>query len=74
MHRTNFDASLCHGWLKQPDRNGRRPIHEAASYGRVAAAKVLVQYGADINALKQAGWYVRLGILVSSEYPSVTGR
>lgn len=42
--------------LQLADRNGRRPLHDAASYGRLEAASILLRHGADVDALKQAGW------------------
>src|ERR1043166_8383763 len=37
------------------DQTGRTPLHRAVSHGCTAVAKVLLVYGADVNARNRAG-------------------
>ena len=37
--------------MKDVDKDKRTALHSAASYGYVNAAKVLIQNGADVNAV-----------------------
>ncbi|KAL2810045.1 ankyrin repeat-containing domain protein [Aspergillus granulosus] len=49
---------LCHGAdvdISARDDEGRTPLHYAASYGHVAAIRILVEHGADINAQDEEG-------------------
>jgi len=38
------------------DKNGKTPLHKAASGGHVAVAKLLLEHGADIHARDNANW------------------
>lgn len=55
------DHTLCLHLLDHftPDcrnKDNKTPLHEAAQFGRLEAARVLLSSGADVNALKKADW------------------
>ena len=44
--------------LEQTNRNGKRPIHEAAQNGQLECLQFLIDQGVDVNCMKQQDWWV----------------
>lgn len=46
----------CGASLEVANHDGKRPLHEAAQFGRVDCVSYLIQAGAEVDALKRATW------------------
>ncbi|XP_037068546.1 ankyrin repeat domain-containing protein 16-like [Pollicipes pollicipes] len=49
-------SSGCRVCLEMGNKDGKRPIHEAAHFSQLECLEVLIKAGCDVNALKRADW------------------
>ena len=61
VEQQNYCAIVCHGrdraLIKESDDDGNTALHIAAELGNIRAARILLYYGASVDAVNSAGLY-----------------